>query len=81
MKDAQVEQHYTCTRCGAAFTRILKGEPRKQVWILLTLGNIERFMGLCLRLDQAHSVFQNVASDRSDAVRRCDGKLGIASLP
>jgi transposase-like protein len=38
VKDAQVEQHYTCTRCGAAFTRILKGEPRKQVWILLNAG-------------------------------------------
>ncbi|OUL88066.1 hypothetical protein [Paraburkholderia hospita] len=38
VKDAQVEQHFTCTRCGAAFTRILKGEPRKQVWILLNAG-------------------------------------------
>ncbi|AUT74312.1 hypothetical protein CUJ88_36260 [Paraburkholderia hospita] len=38
VKDAQVEQHYTCTRCSAAFTRILKGEPRKQVWMLLNAG-------------------------------------------
>ncbi|EIM95872.1 hypothetical protein WQE_36972 [Paraburkholderia hospita] len=38
MKDAQVAQHYTCTRCGAAFARILKGEPRKQVWVLLNAG-------------------------------------------
>ena len=38
VKDAQVEQHYTCTRCGAAFARILKGEPRKQVWMLLNAG-------------------------------------------
>jgi hypothetical protein len=38
VKDAQVEQHYTCTRCGAAFARILKGEPRRQVWILLNAG-------------------------------------------
>ena len=38
VKDAQVAQRYTCTRCGAAFTRILKGEPRKQVWMLLNAG-------------------------------------------
>ncbi|BCF97400.1 hypothetical protein PPGU19_019690 [Paraburkholderia sp. PGU19] len=38
VKDAQVEQHYTCTRCSAAFARILQGEPRKQVWLLLNAG-------------------------------------------
>ncbi|HKR46495.1 MAG TPA: hypothetical protein VJU59_43680 [Paraburkholderia sp.] len=38
VRNAQVEQHYTCTRCGAAFARILKGEPRKQVWMLLNAG-------------------------------------------
>ena len=38
VKDAQVAQRYTCTRCGAAFTRILKGEPRKRVWVLLNAG-------------------------------------------
>ncbi|TCG08506.1 hypothetical protein BZM27_11535 [Paraburkholderia steynii] len=38
VKDAQVAQRYTCTRCGAAFARILKGEPRKQVWVLLNAG-------------------------------------------
>ncbi|OUL93377.1 hypothetical protein CA603_12685 [Paraburkholderia hospita] len=38
VKDTQVAQHYTCTRCGAAFARILKGEPRKQVWVLLNAG-------------------------------------------
>ncbi|MEI5998269.1 hypothetical protein H3V53_13955 [Paraburkholderia bengalensis] len=38
VKDARVEQHYTCTRCGAAFARILKGEARKQVWMLLNAG-------------------------------------------
>jgi len=38
VKAAQVEQHYTCVRCGAAFARILKGEPRRQVWILLNAG-------------------------------------------
>jgi hypothetical protein len=38
VKDAQVEQHYTCAQCGAVFVRILAGEPRKQVWMLLNAG-------------------------------------------
>ena len=38
VKDTQVEQHYACTRRGAAPARILKGEPRKQVWMLLNAG-------------------------------------------
>jgi hypothetical protein len=37
-KDAKVEQHYTCTRCGAVFARLLKGEPQKQIWMLLNAG-------------------------------------------
>ncbi len=35
VRDAQVERRYTCTRCGAAFVRILAGEQRKQIWMLL----------------------------------------------
>jgi transposase-like protein len=34
----RAEQHYTCTRCGAAFVRILAGEPRTQNWMLLNAG-------------------------------------------
>jgi hypothetical protein len=38
VKDAKTEQHYVCTRCRAAFVRILAGEQRKQVWMLLNAG-------------------------------------------
>jgi hypothetical protein len=38
VKDAQAEQHFTCTRCGAAFVRLIAGEPRKRVWMLLNAG-------------------------------------------
>ncbi|MGH8777560.1 hypothetical protein [Paraburkholderia sp.] len=38
VKDATAEEHYTCTRCGAVFARILAGELRKQVWMLLNAG-------------------------------------------
>jgi hypothetical protein len=37
-KDAAAERRYTCARCGAAFVRILAGEPRKRIWILLNAG-------------------------------------------
>ncbi len=35
---AQTEEHYTCTRCAAVFARILNGEQRKQIWMLLNAG-------------------------------------------
>ncbi|AUT66371.1 hypothetical protein C2L65_42435 [Paraburkholderia terrae] len=38
VKDAQLEQRYSCTRCCAAFARIFRGEPRKQIWMLLNAG-------------------------------------------
>lgn len=38
VKDAQAEEHYTCMRCGAAFVRIIAGEQRRQVWMLLNAG-------------------------------------------
>ncbi|CAE6819162.1 hypothetical protein R69888_06017 [Paraburkholderia haematera] len=38
VKDARAEQHYTCTRCGAAFVRLLAGEPGTQTWMLLNAG-------------------------------------------
>ncbi len=30
-KDATVEQHYTCVRCGAVFARILAGPTTRQI--------------------------------------------------
>lgn len=38
VKDERAEEHYTCVRCGAAFARILAGEPRMQIWMLLNAG-------------------------------------------
>jgi hypothetical protein len=38
VKDAQTEQRYTCMRCGAAFVRVIAGEQRKQIWLLLNAG-------------------------------------------
>lgn len=38
VKDARVEEHYTCTRCGGVFARILAGPSTKQVWMLLNAG-------------------------------------------
>ena len=38
VKDERAEEHYTCVRCRAAFARVLAGEPRKQIWMLLNAG-------------------------------------------
>jgi hypothetical protein len=38
VKDAQTEQRYTCMRCGGAFVRVIAGEQRKQIWMLLNAG-------------------------------------------
>ncbi|MBB5413681.1 hypothetical protein HDG34_007659 [Paraburkholderia sp. HC6.4b] len=34
----RAEEHYTCIRCGAVFARILAGETRKQIWMLVNAG-------------------------------------------
>lgn len=36
--DVVLEEHYTCKRCDSEFTRIMSGEPRMQVWMLLNAG-------------------------------------------
>ena len=33
-----LEEHYTCMRCDAAFARIMTGELRVQIWMLLNAG-------------------------------------------
>jgi hypothetical protein len=38
VKDARVEEHYTCLRCGGVFARILAGPPERQMWMLLNAG-------------------------------------------
>jgi hypothetical protein len=38
VKNARVEEHYTCSRCGAVFARILAGPPARQIWMLLNAG-------------------------------------------
>jgi hypothetical protein len=38
VKDARVDEHYTCIRCHAVFARILAGPPTRQIWILLNAG-------------------------------------------
>jgi hypothetical protein len=38
VKDATVEEHYTCVRCGGVFARILSGPPARQIWMLLNAG-------------------------------------------
>lgn len=38
VKDARIEEHYTCVRCRAAFARILAGPPTRQIWLLLNAG-------------------------------------------
>jgi hypothetical protein len=38
VKDATVEQHYTCVRCGAVFARLLAGPPPRRMWMLLNAG-------------------------------------------
>ncbi|WNC88334.1 hypothetical protein RI103_11385 [Paraburkholderia sp. FT54] len=38
VKDVRIAEHYTCARCGAAFARILAGEPRKRIWMLVNAG-------------------------------------------
>jgi hypothetical protein len=38
VKDARIEEHYTCVRCRAVFARILAGSPTRQTWMLLNAG-------------------------------------------
>jgi hypothetical protein len=38
VKGLRSEQHFTCTRCGAVFARILTGAPERQIWMLLNAG-------------------------------------------
>lgn len=38
VEGVRIAEHYTCSRCGGAFARILAGEPRKQIWMLLNAG-------------------------------------------
>lgn len=38
VKDARIEEHYTCVRCRAVFARILAGPPTRQIWMLLNAG-------------------------------------------
>jgi hypothetical protein len=38
VKDARVEEHYTCVRCRAVFARILAGPQTRQSWMLLNAG-------------------------------------------
>jgi hypothetical protein len=38
VKDATVEEHYTCVRCGGVFARIFSGPPARQIWMLLNAG-------------------------------------------
>ena len=38
VKDARVEEHYTCIRCGGGFARILAGPQTRQIWMLLNAG-------------------------------------------
>jgi hypothetical protein len=38
VKDARVQEHYTCIRCGGVFARIFLGPPARQIWMLLNAG-------------------------------------------
>ena len=38
VKDARVEERYTCVRCRAVFARTLAGSPTRQLWMLLNAG-------------------------------------------
>ncbi|MFM0737453.1 hypothetical protein PQQ51_09445 [Paraburkholderia xenovorans] len=38
VKDARVEQHFTCVRCRGVFARIQAGPPTQRIWMLLNAG-------------------------------------------
>jgi hypothetical protein len=38
VKDARIEEHYTCGCCCGIFARILIGPPARQIWMLLNEG-------------------------------------------
>lgn len=40
VKDERIEEHYTFVRCRAVFARILAGPPTRQIWMLLSAGQL-----------------------------------------